>query len=69
MYVVVKAIENNNFTHFSMLATNGVFVDDDIRKAVIFSTAALATKQKDVLVSLDPDGTYSIKQIVLQDVQ
>ena len=69
MYVIVKNIENNNYTHFSMLATNGVFVDDDIRKAVIFSTAALATKQKDVLVSLDPDGTYSIKQIVLQDVQ
>lgn len=69
MYIVVKAIENSNFTHFSMLASNGVFVDDDIRKAVIFSTAALATKQKDVLASLDPDGTYSIKQIVLQDVQ
>ena len=35
MYVVVKNIENNNFTHFSMLASNGTFVDDDLRKAVI----------------------------------
>lgn len=69
MYVVVKNIENNNFTHFSMLASNGTFVDDDLRKAVIFPTAAIATKQKDVLAALNPDDTFTIKQIVLQDVQ
>lgn len=69
MYVVVKNIENNNFTHFSMLASNGTFVDDDLRKAVIFPSAAVATKQKEVLTALNPDDTFTVKQIVLQDVQ
>ena len=69
MYIVVKNTENNGFKHFSMLAYNGVFVDDNLAKAVIFPTSALATKQKDVLSALNPDDTFTVKQIVLQDVQ
>lgn len=69
MYVIVKSIENNNYTHFSMLAANGTFVNDDLTKAIIFPTAALATKQKEVLEGLNPDDTFTVKQIVLQDIQ
>lgn len=69
MYVVVKNIENNNFTHFSMLASNGTFVDDNLTRAIIFPSAAVATKQKEVLAALNPDDTFTVKQIVLQDVQ
>lgn len=68
MYVVVKMIENNNFTHFSMLASNGTYVNDDLSKAVMFPTAAIATKQKDVLAALNPDETFVVKQVVLQDL-
>ena len=69
MYVIVKSIENNNYTHFSMLAANGTFVNDDLTKTIIFPTAALATKQKEVLEGLNPDDTFTVKQIVLQDIQ
>lgn len=69
MYVIVKNIENNNYTHFSMLASNGTFVDDNLTRAIIFPTAAVATKQKEVLAALNPDDTFTVKQIVLQDVQ
>lgn len=69
MYVVVKNIENNNFTHFSMLASNGIFVDDNLTKAIIFPSVELANKQRDVLSGLNPDETFTVKQIVLQDVQ
>ena len=69
MYVIVKNIENNNYTHFSMLASNGIFVDDNLTKAVIFPTVELATKQKEVLAGLNPEETFTVKQIVLQDVQ
>ena len=68
MYVIVKNIENNNYTHFSMLASNGTFVDDNLARAIIFSTAAVATKQKEVLQALNPDDTFAVKQIVLQDI-
>lgn len=69
MYVIVKTIENNNFTHFSMLASNGIFVDDNLTKAVIFPSVELANKQRDVLAGLNPDETFTVKQIVLQDIQ
>lgn len=69
MYVIVKTIENNNFTHFSMLASNGIFVDDNLTKAVIFPSVALANKQKEVLAGLNPEETFTVKQIVLQDIQ
>ena len=69
MYVIVKNIENNNYTHFSMLASNGTFVDDNLTKAIIFPTAAVATKQEEVLQALNPDDTFTVKQIVLQDIQ
>lgn len=69
MYVIVKNIENNNYTHFSMLASNGTFVDDNLTRAIIFPSAAVATKQKEVLAALNPDDTFTVKQIVLQDVQ
>ena len=46
MYVIVKVIENDKYTHFSMLASNGVFEDNNLAKAIIFPTAELATKQK-----------------------
>lgn len=69
MYVIVKNIENNNYTHFSMLASNGTFVDDNLTRAIIFPSAAVATKQKEVLAALNPDDTFIVKQIVLQDVQ
>lgn len=69
MYVIVKTIENNNFTHFSMLASNGIFVDDNLTKAVIFPSVELANKQRDVLAGLNPEETFTVKQIVLQDIQ
>lgn len=69
MYVVVKVTTNpNGLKHFSMLSANGTYVDDSINKAIIFSTAAIATKQKDVLASLNPDDTFEIRQVVLQTV-
>lgn len=69
MYVVVKTVENNGIKYFTMLASNGTYVDDDITKVIIFSTAALATKQRDVLASLNPDDTFTVKEIVLEDVE
>lgn len=69
MYVIVKNIENNNYTHFSMLASNGTFVNDNLTKAIMFPSAAVATKQKEVLAALNPDDTFTVKQIVLQDIQ
>lgn len=68
MYVIVKNITNSNFEHFSMLASNGTYTDGNLTKAVIFSTAELATKQKEVLQTLNPDDTFAVKQIVLQDI-
>ena len=68
MYVIVKSTTNSNFEHFSMLASNGTYTDGDLTKAVIFSTAELATKQKEVLAALNPDDTFIVKQIVLQDI-
>ena len=68
MYVIVKNIINSNFEHFSMLASNGTYTNGDLTKAVIFSTAELATKQKEVLAALNPDDTFTVKQIVLQDI-
>ena len=51
-----------------MLASNGTYTDGDLTKAVIFSTKELATKQKEVLAALNPDDTFIVKQIVLQDI-
>ena len=68
MYVIVKNIAGNNFEHFSMLASNGTYTNGDLTKAVIFSTAELATKQKEVLAALNPNDTFTVKQIVLQDI-
>ena len=68
MYVIVKNITDSNFEHFNMLASNGTYTDGDLTKAVIFSTAELATKQKEVLAALNPDDTFTVKQIVLQDI-
>ena len=68
MYVIIKELENSNFTYFSMLASNGVFEDNNLAKAIIFPTAELATKQKEVLAALNPDDTFKVKQIVLQDI-
>ena len=68
MYVIVKSTTNSNFEHFSMLASNGTYTDGNLTKAVIFSTKELATKQKEVLAALNPDDTFTVKQIVLQDI-
>ena len=68
MYVIVKSTTDSNFEHFSMLASNGTYTDKDLTKAVIFSTKELATKQKEVLAALNPDDTFIVKQIVLQDI-
>lgn len=68
MYVIVKNIADSNFEHFSMLASNGTYTNGDLTKAVIFSTKELATKQKEVLSALNPDDTFIVKQIVLQDI-
>lgn len=68
MYIVVKAVEDNGIEYFTMLAYNGTYTTDDLSKVVMFSTSAIATKQKDALASLNPDDTFSVKQIVLQDV-
>lgn len=68
MYVIVKSTTDSNFEHFSMLASNGTYTNGDLTKAVIFSTKELATKQKEVLTALNPDDTFIVKQIVLQDI-
>ena len=68
MYVIVKNTTDSNFEHFSMLASNGTYTNGDLTKAVIFSTKELATKQKEVLTALNPDDTFIVKQIVLQDI-
>ena len=68
MYVIVKNTTDSNFEHFSMLASNGTYTDGDLTKAIIFSTKELATKQKEVLAALNPDDTFIVKQIVLQDI-
>ena len=68
MYVIVTSTTDSSFEHFSMLASNGTYTDKDLTKAVIFSTAELATKQKEVLSALNPDDTFTVKQIVLQDI-
>ena len=68
MYVIVKTVENNGIKHFSMLAANGTYVEDNLQKAIMFPTAVIATKQKDVLEALNPDDTFTVKQIVLQDI-
>ena len=68
MYIVVKYISNNDFEHFSMLASNGTYTDADLSKAVMFSTQETAVKQKDVLAAMNPDDTFAVKKIVLQDI-
>ena len=68
MYVVIKNIENDDLAIFSMLASNGTYTSEDLTKAVIFPTVELATKQKEVLAGLNPNDTFSIKEIVLEDV-
>lgn len=67
MYIIVKTI-NNDTKYFGMLSYNGTFVEDNLNKAIIFPTSALATKQKEVLAALNPNDTYTVKQIVLQNV-
>lgn len=69
MFIIVTTNENNEEEYFNMLAGNGIYVDADIKKAVIFSTAAIASKQKDVLDSFDPKETFVVKEIVLKDLQ
>jgi hypothetical protein len=68
MYIIVKTIENNGIKHFSMLAANGTYVDDNLQKAVMFPSVTIANKQKDVLAALNPDDIFTVKEIVLQDV-
>ena len=46
-----------------------IFVDDNLTKAVIFPSVELANKQRDVLAGLNPEETFTVKQIVLQDIQ
>ena len=67
MYIIVKTVSNNT-KYFGMLSYNGTFVEDNLNKAIIFPTSALATKQKEVLAALNPNDTYTVKQIVLQNV-
>lgn len=67
MYIIVKTV-NNNTKYFGMLSYNGTFVEDNLNKAIIFPTSALATKQKEVLAALNPNDTYTVKEIVLQNV-
>lgn len=69
MFIIVTTNENDEEEYFNMLAGNSIYVDTDIKKAVIFSTAAIASKQKDVLDSFDPEETFVVKEIVLQDLQ
>lgn len=69
MYVIVKQVENNGIKHFSMLAANGTYTEDSLQKAIMFPTAAIATEQKDVLSTLNPDDVFIVKKIVLEDIQ
>lgn len=68
MYIIVKTIENNGVKYFSMLASNGTYVDDNLQKAVMFPSVTIANKQKDVLTALNSDDIFTVKEIVLQDV-
>lgn len=68
MFIIVVTNENNKEEYFNMLAGNGIYVDSDIKKAVIFSSSAIAIKQKDVLNSFKPDETFVVKEIVLEDL-
>lgn len=68
MFIIVVTNENDEEKYFNMLSGNGVYVDSDIRKAVIFSSSAIAIKQKDVLDSFEPDKTFVVKEIVLEDL-
>lgn len=52
-----------------MLASNRIFTNNNLTKVIIFPTEALATKQKDILEGLNPDDTFIVKQVVLQDIQ
>lgn len=69
MFVIVKELENDAVKYFSMLAYNGTYMEDALAKACVFSSAAIASKQKDVLESLNPSETYVVKEVVLEDVQ
>lgn len=66
MFIIVVTNEDGEEEYFNMLAGNGVYVDSDIKKAVIFSSSAIAIKQKDVLDSFEPDETFVVKEIVLE---
>lgn len=68
MFIIVVTNENDEEKYFNMLSRNGVYVDSDIKKAVIFSSSAIAIKQKDVLDSFEPDETFVVKEIVLEDL-
>lgn len=68
MFIIVVTNEDDEEEYFNMLAGNGVYVDPDIKKAVIFSSSAIAIKQKDVLDSFEPDETFVVKEIVLEDL-
>lgn len=68
MFIIVVTNENNEEKYFNMLSGNGVYVDSDIKKAVIFSSSAIAIKQKDVLDSFKSDETFVVKEIVLEDL-
>lgn len=71
MYVLIKNPSDpaEDYEYFRMLANNGVYVEADITKAIVFKTATIALKQCDVLNALDTDNTYVVREVTLTELQ
>ena len=69
MYVVIKTSENDSVYHYvRMVTNNGIATNDLITNAIVVSTSAIATKLCDVCTALDSDGTYEVRQVVLEEI-
>lgn len=69
MYVVIRTSENDNIYHYvQLLANNGVATNDELTKAIIISTSAIATKLCDVCNAIDTNNTYEIREVVIEEV-
>jgi len=70
MYVVTTSDETSEtLKYVSMIATNIVYTDSNIQKAIIVSNEDLATSLKEIVSSFDTDNVYVAKSVTLIDVQ
>lgn len=67
MYVLTIT-ENNELKYFSNLSYNGIFTDSDIHKSIIFTSSSSASAQSAILHEIDANRTFTVKQIILQDI-